>query len=113
MIKVIKSPITKIELEEIAKGGFGDLVKAVVDINQKILALDGKLHTDEESLFLERRSKGKDLWGINLYPDKPESEWIEFDSIINLKPSQGNRSRGVENEEIRMKIKKIVEKLII
>lgn len=112
MIKIIKNPITKTELKKMAKERFGDFVKAVVDINQKIIALGGELHADEESLLLEQGSKQKDLWGINLYPDKSEDEWIVFDSIINLRPSQGNRSREVENEKIRMKIKNIVKKLI-
>jgi hypothetical protein len=58
-------------------------------------------------------SKREDIWGINLYPKKSGEEFIEFDSMINLKPHSGNRSRGVEDGETREKIKKIVEKLVI
>lgn len=93
---------------------FGDLVKAVVDVQQEIMAIGGELHADEETLLSEQHeSKREDTWGINLYPKKPESEWIEFDSMVNIKPQHGNRSRDVENLEIRETIKKIVKKLIL
>lgn len=113
-IKIIKSPINKQELVEITKKQFGDLVKAVIDIEQEIVAVGGELHSDEEvALIEEEGSKREHTWGANLYPGKPREEWIEFDSIINIKPSYGNRSRDVENQKIREKIKVIVNKLII
>lgn len=113
-IKIIKIPIKKAELLEIASKGFGDIVKAVIDIEQGIMAVGGELHADEEVLLMEQcNSKREYLWGINLYPQKTEEEWIEFDSMINLKPAFGNRSRGVENSEIREKIKEIINKLTI
>jgi len=91
---------------------FGNLVKAVVDIEKKIMVIDAELHSDEEALLIESGSKQKDLWGINLYPEIQDDSWIEFDSMINLRPSQGNRSRNVDNPEIRKKIIKIVNNLI-
>ncbi|MEK7536990.1 MAG: DUF5674 family protein [Patescibacteria group bacterium] len=113
-INLIKKPITKSELKEIAKERFGDLVKAVIDLKQEIIALGGAFHSDEQVFLIEKHdSKGEDTWGINLYPDKPKEEMIEFDSIINLKPLQNNRSRGVEDPQIREKIKEIVAKLIL
>jgi len=112
-IKVITAPINLEELIEIAKNQFGDLVKAVVDVEQEIIAVGGELHADEEQLLVERGSEQRNLWGINLYPQKKQEEWIEFDSMINVKPAFGNRSRNVENPEIREKIKAILTKLII
>ncbi len=101
-------------LKEIAKERFGDLVKAVVDLEQEIIALGGELHADEEVLLIEQKgSQRQNLWGVNLYPDKNGDDFIEFDSVINLKPSSGNRSRGVESQEIRGKIEQVVKKLII
>jgi len=112
-IKIIKQSIVKSELLEIAKDGFGDFVKAVVDVEQEIMAVGGELHADGEVLLAEKEnSKREDTWGINIYPGKPEEEWIEFDSMVNLKPAQRNRSRSVESPEIREKIVKIVSKLI-
>lgn len=112
-IHVIKSPITKSKLKKIAKERFGDLAKAVVDIKKKIMAIGGELHADEEALLLQRGSLQKDLWDINLYPDKSKNKMIEFDSIINIRPSLNNRSRDVEKATIREKIKDIVNGLIL
>ena len=113
-MRIIIEPISKEKLKEIAKERFGNLVKAVVDIEQGIVALGGELHADEEVLLVEQKnSQRQNLWGINLYPDKEGSDFIEFDSVINLKPSFGNRSRGVEDAVIREKIEKVVQKLII
>lgn len=95
-----------------AAATFGDMVKAVVDADRELIALDAELHSDLEALLLGDGSKQKNIWGINLYPDMHGEEFIEFDSLINIRPSQGNRSRGVENEEIRKKIVSIVGKRI-
>ncbi|MBN1566513.1 MAG: hypothetical protein JXA73_01605 [Acidobacteria bacterium] len=89
------------ELKEMAKATFGDLVKAVVDVKRAILVVDAELHADEEALLIENGSAQSDLWGINLYPELYETDFIEFDSMINLRPSQANRSRSVDNPEVR------------
>ncbi|MBM3257884.1 MAG: hypothetical protein FJZ05_01550 [Candidatus Nealsonbacteria bacterium] len=110
-MRIIKDQISKKELTNMAKERFGDLVKAVVDIEQEIMAVGGEMHADEEAVLMEKeKSKRENTWGINIYPEKEES--IEFDSVINLKPSFGNRSRNVENQEIKNKIREIIDKLI-
>jgi len=112
-IKIVKDSISRREIIEIANKEFGDLVKAVVDIEQGIMAIGGELHADEEVVLMEKEnSKREHTWGINIYPKKSEQEWIEFDSMINLKPHYGNRSRDVESPEVKEKIKGIVRKLI-
>ena len=94
--------ITLSELNDMAASMYGDLVKAVVDVERGILVVDSELHVDEEQLLLEQGSNQKDLWGINLYPQKYGSDgFIEFDSMINIRPRQQNMSRGIENEEIK------------
>ncbi len=113
-IRVVKKPITKAELVRIAKAQFGDFVKAVVDVEQHIMAVGGGLHADEEVILTEQEhSKREHTWGINIYPEKSGAAFIEFDSMINLKPDFGNRSRGVENLEIQKKIISIVNALIV
>lgn len=110
----MKKPISRKQLAEIAKERFGDLVKAVIDTKQEIMALGGDLHADEEAVLIEKEgSKREDVWGINLYPEKEEEDLIEFDSVINLKPSFGNRSRGVDNPETKEKIRNVVKKLVL
>ena len=95
-----------------AETRFGDLVKAVVDVRRNIMALDADLHADEEALLLENGSAQADLWGINLYPGLPTADWIEFDSMINIRPSQGNRSRGVDDPVIQARIIDVVDSLV-
>ena len=97
------------QLAEIAEASFGDMIKGVVDVNRGLLALDAELHADLEGYLLENGSAQKDLWGINLYPDE-DDDLIEYDSLINIRPMQGNRSRGVDNPETRQKIAEVVAK---
>ncbi len=104
--------ISKNELARLAKERFGDMVKAVCDIRLGTMVLGGDLHSDEEAMLLERGSHQEDLWGINIYIDKPPSERIEFDSIINLRPSQNNRSRDVLDPATREKIIALVNNLV-
>ena len=111
-IKVINEKISLQELQQIATESFGELVKAVVDIEKGIMAIGGELHSDEESVLLETDSLQENLWGINLYPKETKENWIEFDSIINIRPLQGNRSRNVENPKIKEKIIRIVNTLV-
>lgn len=111
-MKIIKDKIELKELKDMAANSFGNLVKAVVDIENEIMAVDAELHSDEEALLLENGSTQKDLWGINLYTEIEGEDFIEFDSMINLKPSQGNRSRGIDDPKIREKIKIVVNKLV-
>ena len=112
-IKIVKDSISRQELLELAREGFGDLVKAAVDVEQGIMAVGGELHADEETFLMEKlASRRENTWGINIYPEKPPADWIEFDSMINLKPAMGNRSRGVENPELREKIRGVVGKLV-
>ena len=87
---------------------FARVREAVVDIDRGVMAVDAQLHSDLEALLLEEGSKQKDLWGINLYPEIQGDDFVEFDSMINMRPSQGNRSRGVENAEIRKKVAEVV-----
>ena len=112
-IKIVKGSINKEELLAMARGQFGDLVKAVVDVGQGIMAVAGEMHADEEVILMEQEgSRREHTWGINICPEKSGGEFIEFDSMINIKPSYGNRSRDVENVDIKEKIKTIVNKLI-
>jgi len=108
-----RKPIHLDELREMAAAMFGDMVKAVVDIERDIMAVDAELHADEEALLIENGSDQNSLWGINLYPELEGDDFIEFDSMINLRPSQGNRGRGVEDPEIQARIRNIVNSLVI
>ena len=112
-IKIISDKISLAELKQMAEDRFGDLVKAVVDVSKKHLAFDAELHSDLEAMLLEAGSDQKNLWGINIYPGLEGDEFVEFDSMINVRPSQGNRSRGVDNPALRSEILSIVKEKIM
>jgi len=112
-MQTISSPLSLAKLKKLAAARFGNLVKAVVDVEKKIMAIDADLHADEEAALLTAGSKQNDLWGINLYPEFFGTEdFVEFDSMINLRPSVHNLSRGVENPDIQNKIFAIVATFI-
>lgn len=111
--RFIEQQVEKLELADLElKGRHGGLVKAVVDIRQAVMVAGVAMHSDAEDQLLERGSEQKDLWGINLYLQESDEEWIEFDSVINLRPSQGNDSRGVDDPAIRQRIREIVNLLV-
>ena len=109
---ILDKPITREELVRLAENIYGDMIKGVVDVDQELLALDAELHSDLEGLLLKEGSQQEALWGINLYPEADDEDFLEFDSLINIRPRQGNRSRDVENEEIRERIRTIVNNFI-
>lgn len=97
------------ELSEMAEKMYGSIVKAVVDLEKNLMVVDAEMHADEEQYLLEHGSKQDNLWGINLHPDKFGSDdFVEYDSMINIRPRQKNMSRGVEDEAIRKKIIEVV-----
>ncbi|TSC75072.1 MAG: hypothetical protein G01um101430_573 [Parcubacteria group bacterium Gr01-1014_30] len=110
-MQILEKPIEKEELQQMAAKMFGNLVKAVVDVEREIVAIDGELHSDLAELLTEKGSAGKNLWGVNIYPDALD-DWLEFDSVLNLKPHFGNRSRSVEDPMMREQITKILKKFI-
>jgi hypothetical protein len=110
---IVTGTLSLEDLKKMAAEGFGDLVKGVVDVDRKLIAVNAELHADLEALLLQDGSLQRNLWGINLYPEIPGDAWVEFDSMINVRPSQGNRSRGVESEAIRDKIIQIVNQRIV
>ena len=109
---IVRDRISLADLNVMAEAQFGDLVKAVVDVERGVMAIGGELHADEEAMLLEDGSKQQYLWGINPYPAVVDESWIEFDSMINIRPSQGNRSRSVDDAETRRVIVTLVGRLV-
>lgn len=111
-MKLVDTTISKDELKKMSESFSAGLVKAVVDIKKEIMVVDGSMHADEEKELLDRGSHQDDLWGINLYPALSDEDFIEFDSMINVRPRLNNFSRGIEDENLRKKIISIVSKLV-
>ena len=112
-MQILKTKITISELAEISKNQFGNFIKAVIDIEKEIICLDAELHSDLESLMLDEGSEQINLWGLNYYHSQYKKDFIEFDSMINIKPNQDNFGRNIESEEIRDKITAISYQWII
>ena len=110
--QIVSEPISRDDLRRIAEQQFGDFVKAVVDVQRRLMAIGAELHADEEAILLQEGSRQADLWGVNLYVDRFGDEFIEFDSMINVRPSQGNRSRDVEDPAAQRLIQDIVRSLV-
>jgi len=111
-IKVYKTKVSKSDLESLAQAGYGDMIKGVVDIEQKILALGGELHADCEEILLKQGSKQVDLWGFNIYPTRNKEERLEYTSFINIRPKQGNLQMEIKDEKLQEQIKTVVDHLI-
>jgi Ca2+-binding EF-hand superfamily protein len=111
-MQILRQKITREHLKTLAANTFVDMIKCVADVKQNLLAVDAELHADLESMLLENGSEQDYLWGFNLYPDETGDDFIEFDSLINIRSWQGNRSRDVEDENVREQIREIVSKYI-
>lgn len=112
-MQIVTSKITLDELKKMSEKMDNELVKAVVDIDKGIMVVDAGMHADEEMLLLEEHdSLQENLWGINIYPHKSPDQWIEFNSMINLRPSYGNKTRGVDDPAIQKRIKELVLSLV-
>jgi len=113
MRRVTKSdPISLEELRRLVPGRFRDMIKGVVDLRRRLLVIDADMHADQEASLLADGSDQRDLWGINLYPQVEGPDWLEFDSMINLRPSFGNRSRGVDDAATREAIAALIAELV-
>lgn len=111
-MRILTEKISREQLKELAANTFVDMIKCVADVNRGLLAVDAELHADLEFMLLEQGSEQEFLWGFNLYPDETGDDFIEFDSLINIRAWQGNRSRDVEDESVRKQIKELVSKFV-
>ncbi|MGN0195574.1 MAG: DUF5674 family protein [Candidatus Cryptobacteroides sp.] len=110
---MLEKPITGDELKDLSSHFYGDMIKCVVDITRERIAMDAEFQSDLESMLIREGSSQDDLWGINLYPEVDGEDFIEFDSLINIRPRIGNRSRDVEDEDVRKRIIEIVGKYVV
>lgn len=111
-MKILDGKITRDTLKAMAQERFGEMIKAVIDLDKKIIAVDAELHADLEALLLEAGSQQKSLWGVNFYPELQGDDFIEFDSMINIRPAAGNKSRGVDDPQKRAAIIQVANQWI-
>lgn len=111
-MEILTNTVTLEYIRDLSQNWYGEMIKAVVDVDKGLLAIDAELHSDLEQLLLENGSNQQSLWGFNIYPDLEGEDYIEFDSLINIRPRQNNRSRDVEDSQIRERIVSIVNRYI-
>lgn len=111
-MKILQETIKPADLANSEAIFEGPMVKGVVDIKRKLLAIDAGLHADLEKMLLEDGSNQDDVWGINLWYEDEGDNFIEFDSMINVRPRQGNRSRSVESPVVQQQIIEVVRQWI-
>lgn len=111
-IKIIDKKISEAELREIAKDFYGEMVKGVVDVERGIIAMGGEYHMDANMVLIESGSTQPDVWGFNWYFDKKGDERIEYVSLINIRPGQGNKAMEVKDASLRDIMKKIILKYL-
>lgn len=106
-ILIAHEPINKETLDALAKSWHHSLVKGVADISRGVVALGGEWHIDANNLLIEDGSEQKNLWGFNLYQKEQGDTAIEYNSLINIRPMQGNRSMEIIDEETRKAVRKV------
>ena len=111
-IVVVEHRIDPVELRRLVDLYFGDMVKIVVDVRRRVVAVGGELHADAEQVLLARSSAQPDLWGANYYPGRGPDGCIEYTALINIRPSQGNRSMEIHDSETRRAVREITHDLI-
>src|SRR3989344_5722392 len=110
LIKIIDKKITESELREIAKDFYLDMVKGVVDIERGILAVGGEYHMDANMVLIENGSQQHNIWGFNWYFNRTGDDRIEYVSLINIRPGQGNRAMEVQDASLRDSMKTVILK---
>ena len=112
-MQIVREPIAIATLTRMTERMFGNLVKAVVDVERGTMAIDGEMHADEEALLLGDGSRQTGLWCVNLHPGAfGTPDFIEFDSVINIRPSQENRTRSVDDPAARAQVVAVVDRLV-
>ena len=111
-ILILTRRIDPEELRRLIREGFRDMVKYVADIERGVIAIGGNLHTDAEELLLQGGSRQADLWGANYYPGRGREACVEFSSLINIRPAQGNPGMEVEDVSVRERIRALTFALV-
>ena len=110
-IQIVRNPITRNDLTPL-RVWHVELIKGVADLEQKIIALGGEWHMDANNVLIADGSEQKNLWGFNIYPDEKGDAAIAYESLINIRPAQGNKSMILEDQALCMQIRSIVKKLV-
>lgn len=105
-IEIIKHVIKLSEVRKLAQEFYKDMIKGAVDLEREAVALGGEYHIDASNVLMNDGSKQKDIWGFNI--NLGDTMDIEYTALINIRPSEGNRSMTVEDKSIREKMERVI-----
>ncbi|MDP2594066.1 MAG: DUF5674 family protein [bacterium] len=111
-ILVAHEPIDEATLAELAQAWHRTFVKGVADLDRRIIALGGDWHMDANNRLIADGSRQENLWGFNIYPVERGDAAIEYNSVINIRPAQGNRAMEITSEELRVMVRAVVAPFI-
>ncbi|MBI5457731.1 hypothetical protein HY971_03335 [Candidatus Kaiserbacteria bacterium] len=111
-ILIVREPVPEETLDALAEAWHGTLVKGAADIERDIVALGGDWHMDANNVLIADGSQQENVWGFNIYPKERSGSALEYISLINIRPAQGNKAMELADETLREKIKEIVSKLV-
>lgn len=110
-IVLLARPIDTVELRRLV-ARFEDMVKYVVDVERRRIAIGGEMHADAEEVLLGAGSEQSALWGANYYPGRGREGCIEFTSLINIRPAAGNRGMELVDPGLRDTVREITFELV-
>jgi len=111
-ITILDKKISIGEVKKLADFWYGTMIKGTVDIKLGRVALGGDYHIESSEMLTASGSRFEDVWGFNIRFEENLDGVLEFDSMVNIKPNFGNRSRGINNEETIKKAKEVIYKFI-
>jgi Protein of unknown function (DUF5674) len=111
-IHIVMTRMPREQLAALLGRPFIDYVKFVADVERRILAVGGELHVDGEAELLERGSAQSALWGGNYFPGRGPAECLQYTSMVNLRPSQGNPTMELRDPALRTRVRDLVFELL-
>ena len=112
-IKILIEKMNMDEVKTLASNWYDTMIKGTVDIAQNKVALGGDYHIESGELLTKHGSKPEDVWGFNIRFEEDSNGTLEFDSMVNIKPVLGNKSRSILDEEVSKKAESIIRSWIV
>lgn len=111
-IVIVEDALPLAQVKDIAQEYYETMIKGVVDVDREVVALGGEWHMDANNCLIAHGSKQEHCWGFNYVFDGQGGGTIEYHSLINIRPAQGNPSMEVLDNLLRERMADIIMKRI-
>lgn len=105
MIITKSSPYTAEEIVKLREQ-FDTYIKTVIDVKKKICSAGCDRHFESEKILLDKGSKQKDLWGGGI---DINTQVIDCNAFINIRPQQGNTSNEIQDSAVRKEFERLTK----